>query len=238
MRRQYNDRQNESGNVLFLILIAVALFAALSYAVTQSTRSGGGGTDGETSLVNSAQLTQYPAGVRTSLVRMVINGIDVSELEFNPPSDFSDCTGAPSSHEQCVFHPDGGGATYVKSPPDLMADGSTGQWYFNGHFEILNIGTSSAGNASGNDIIAFLPGIASTLCNRINEELGIGSAVINNGGDWSTEYTEYMDDTYTIPSSETVIGDGSTPDLSGQPFGCFQNNADSEYVYYHVLIER
>ena len=65
----------ESGNVLFLILIAVALFAALSYAVTQSSRTGGGASDGEQNLINSAQVTQYPASVRTAIVRMIIDGV-------------------------------------------------------------------------------------------------------------------------------------------------------------------
>src|ERR1039458_1324840 len=63
-------RIKESGNVLFLILIAVALFAALSYAVTQSSRSGSTESTGEKSLISSSTLTQYPAGVRTDIIRM------------------------------------------------------------------------------------------------------------------------------------------------------------------------
>ena len=69
---QGNVKAGEKGNVLFLILIAVALFAALSYAVTQSTRSGGGSADRERSILSSASLTQGPTALRTSLIRMVL----------------------------------------------------------------------------------------------------------------------------------------------------------------------
>ena len=68
-----SQRKSESGNVLFLILIAVALFAALSYAVTQSSRSGSSDASSEKSLVSSSVLTEYPAGVRTAIMRMIVS---------------------------------------------------------------------------------------------------------------------------------------------------------------------
>lgn len=229
---------NESGNVLFLILIAVALFAALSYAVTQSTRSGGDGATSETSLINSAQVTQYPATVRTAIIRLIIKGNDYQEFEFNPPSLYSDCTAAFAN---CVFHPSGGGATYVEAPANIMATGSNGTWHYNMNFEVVNIGTSVAGDDQGNEVIAFLPGLTRNLCDRINEELGI-TGDTTAGSDLSTEYEEDMHHDYSLPGTETVLGGAatSTEGLAGQPFGCFQNDASNsgEYVYYHVLFEQ
>lgn len=231
------NKSEERGNVLFLILIAVALFAALSYAVTQSTRGGGEGANSETNLVNSAQITQYPATVRTSIIRMAIRGVDFEDFEFNPPADFDDCT----RDEACAFHPDGGGATYVTAPAAVMADGDPGTWHFNINFEIANIGISEATNIDGNEVIAFLPGISRGLCERINDELGI-TGDTGAGSDLSAIYELDMDDSYSLPATETILGVAgtSTVGLLGQPFGCFQNNAgsDGEYVYYHVLLER
>lgn len=241
-RTENKSRQNEAGNVLFLILIAVALFAALSYAVTQSTRSGGGGADGETTLVNSAQLTQYPASVRTSIVRMVIGGADVNTLEFNPPADFGNCTtGAPGVFPRCVFHPTGGGATYAKAPGDLMAQGTPGTWIFNAENEINLIGTTVGGDApdaTTADIIAFLPGVSDGLCSRVNEELGISGSVIETGINFTSASNMISTGSGTsilATASNGTIGDDVTA-LDAQPFGCFTQGTDN--VYYHVLIER
>lgn len=244
--KDIKNSEHEKGNVLFLILIAVALFAALSYAVTQSTRTGGGSSDGETALISSAQMTQYPASIRTSVVRMILGGVDVGELEFNQPSNFSNCN---SALDYCVFHPSGGGATYAYAPGDMMASagGNTaGEWVFNGENQIDLLGTTNGGGPNGStaDIIAFLPGITQTLCSRINEELGLPQTPPSETGiDVSTQMIN-TDGTTSIGVDSTggsggTIGDAAgSHTFDGQPFGCFEVGATNVYVYYHVLVER
>lgn len=231
-----NERSSERGNVLFLILIAVALFAALSYAVTQSTRSGAGSSDNETGLINSAQLTQYPAGVRTAVVRMIIGGVDTANLSFNVPSDFSNLTNT----DWGVFFPSGGGATYAPAPGEVMANGGQGPWVFNSENEINLVGTTVGGNnpdTNSADIIAFLPGIAQSVCARINDELGITGTPVESSIDVATAMIDDGTGPSGIGGGGGTIGDDVT-ELDGQPFGCFRNGAAGPFVYYHVLVER
>tara|TARA_B100000780_G_scaffold279030_1_gene255066 strand:- start:1147 stop:1884 length:738 start_codon:yes stop_codon:yes gene_type:complete len=237
-------RRGERGNVLFLILIAVALFAALSYAVTSSSRSGGGDANDESALVRSAQITQYPSSVRTSMIRMMVsNSIDPTDMIFAGPSDFSTaCDDVNVERPNCVFHPLGGAATLTNIPADLMVGTVAGEWVFSANYEIVDIGTSdTAASDAGNDIIAFLPGITNGLCARINEELGISGNTTDAGTDWDlTDTSEYMDDAAywaTVSTETDIIGDGATAGLAGQAFGCLTDSA-GENIYYHALLER
>ncbi|MCC6598604.1 MAG: hypothetical protein IT559_07435 [Alphaproteobacteria bacterium] len=252
---QNRGRERESGNVLFLILIAVALFAALSYAVTQSSRSGGGDANSEKSLVNSAQITQYPASVRTSLVRMMVsNGTSADIMNFDPPTDFATtCTASPAP---CVFHPSGGGATYVTAPAEVMASAAQGTWYFSSTYQVQDIGTTVASNA-GNEIIAFLVGVSPSVCKKLNTQLGIGATDdtdANGVGDAGIAVANIPTSAMGQISGNLGI-DGYVaaqvidgPDFAGQPFGCVDfddatndtnsSTADGALVYYHVLIER
>lgn len=237
-----NFRKGERGNVLFLILIAVALFAALSYAVTTSSRSGGGDANDETNLVNSASLTQYPSAVRTSIIRMLVSkGVDSSELAFNKPP----YTNLDTANLQTgVFHPSGGGSVYAPASADVMADNAPGDWFFNGNLELENIGTAGAG---GGDIIAYLPGVRRSVCEKINEELGIVAPPTINADLSASIEVDMVDSDGDITTAPTnfpatpvdVIEVATTNTLAGVPFGCFINpSTPAQYVYFHVIVER
>ena len=235
-------RSRERGNVLFLILIAVALFAALSYAVTSSSRSGGGDANDENALVNSASLTQYPAAVRTAIVRQLVSkGVSAEELAFNKPP-YDDLDTATTAVPAAVFHPQGGGSVYSPSSADVMADGEPGDWYFNANFRLEQIGLDA-----NNDIIAFLPEIKKSICEKINSELGIGAPLTVNANLMTDIKADMVDDDSDIATAPdnyaatggTLITDGATPNgLAGFPYGCFINGTGGEYVYFHVLVEQ
>ncbi len=238
-------RKQQNGNVLFLILIAVALFAALSYAVTQSSRSGGD-ANREQSLLNSAQITQYPTSIKTAALRMMIDGMSVDKIFYTPPANFG------TSSDQYIFHPTGGGAVYQEVPSNLMAVAKPGLWIVNAEMFIPEIGTANA------DMIAYLPGISLDLCRKINNELGLFPSATPPGtptafaADQKAVYSKSMSDYDTRGTTgagagtitvDNLINDASPvtfhANYAGKSFGCFQNGGGSgEYVYYHVIVER
>ena len=234
-----NTHQRERGNVLFLILIAVALFAALSYAVTQSTRSGAGSTERETSLLNSASLTQYPTALRTAVVRMILNGADIDDIGFDAPSGFGS-----QSAQFLVFHPDGGGAVYQQASPDAMSSNAAANWAYNGNFEIPEVGQAGAG---GNELTAFLVGVTQPICKKVNEELGNvvsgtptypGIPDFNATTDADLTDSHIVAETFPVNDRQDIVGTGNA--FTGKPSGCFWDSTVSggSFVFYAVILER
>jgi hypothetical protein len=249
-----SSKQSERGNVLFLILIAVALFAALSYVVTQSTRSGGGTTEREQSILNSAQMTQYPTALRTAIIRMILGGTRIENVLFNAPDAFSTI-----SVNRLVFHPNGGGAVFQTAPADLMAGTANqqGSWNFNAEYHVVGLGVDTV---NGNDLIAFLPGVSAAVCRQANEQLGItpvGSACgasINAAAQVAPTFAAGANltnnqtiasaaATYTFPTAAgtaiTATGPANcTTAFVRQASGCFWDTTSAQYVFYSVLLER
>ncbi|MDY0029343.1 MAG: hypothetical protein RBR86_05295 [Pseudobdellovibrionaceae bacterium] len=218
---------SQSGNVLFLILIAVALFAALSFAVSNTMR--GNQTSGitqEKEKINTAYLHQFPSILNQTIMRMRMSeGVLPEELSFAFPGNTDYGTfGSESEHE--VFHPQGGGLPY-QAPPDSINDGS--DWIFNGDLEIENVGTTG-GTSSNTELLAILIGIPESLCRYINYDL---TSIMQTPPSVtvSGETNKY---TGTFGYAGTI----SNPTIAGHDTYCYYSTNLGKYVFFKALIER
>lgn len=198
----------QRGNALFLILIAVALFAALSYAVTQTGR-GGGSIERETRLIETAQMLQAHAAVKTAVDRMVIVTTAPDALELNNGADPEvPCT----SGSDCVFALDGGGAEPLKASnwDNILSDPEIYYYQIDDGYSIAGLGSAAA------DAFIMTVGISETVCTEINTRLGVAVPIEQEDTD------------------NTVLGDGTA--YAGEWSFCMQRaSAGTPYAYIQAL---
>lgn len=94
-----------SGNVLFIALIATGIFAALSYAVTNSQRNTGNTVSSEKEMLSQAVLDSYMASINVGMMRLKFQGC--SSIDYTTPSGWG-----AENHNCHLFHPDGGQVIY------------------------------------------------------------------------------------------------------------------------------
>jgi len=177
-------RCGESGNVLFLILIAVALFAALSYVVTSTSRSGGGNVEGEKNAIAAGQLTRYPIVVRTAILRMKAGGTGDTSVSFDSNTwghtDYRHTP--PQTNPNQVFHPAGGGVPFERAPAEWLdsnfsAQTQYGAWLFTGSICVPGLAQGDSATCSGApetyELMSIIPFINRSLCVELNRKLGV-----------------------------------------------------------------
>ena len=225
-------RDGERGNALFLILIAVALFAALSYAITQSGR-GGGNVGQQTALITAGQLTEEPADVRAAVARMILSGVGpYTPLTF---------VGTPQAQDVFDQTGLGGGATNVP-PPAGACNSACGAWVYlpptsatNGNY-VFGVGTTAP------EALAYLANISQQVCIAINKGLslpGITAGALTTDHQKTTTFTGVLG-AYNAVGSATTIESIVPANLSGQDFACWNNHFGgdtSTYAYFASLLD-
>jgi hypothetical protein len=210
-------RPKERGNALFLILIAIILFAALAYAVTRSTT----GNNNAVSEKNETLYAQY-AGIMnlaaTEVTRLMLRGCVLSD--FVGSSNMV----APSN-TACAFYANHGGPfPYTRS----FVDPATQPILLFSKTAVPDIGTSAE------DVVGNIPLWGGegqrSLCDLINLKNGI------------TYVPDMNNDSFYENGSANDMGLTSGASLSapfaGKSQGCFWDGANGYYFMYQVLIER
>lgn len=244
------EAAKEAGNVLFMILIAVALFAALAYAVTQSTRSGGGDASKETTVLQASQIMQYSAEVQTAIMRMKLsNGCTDGQISFENSFDSRYInSNAPTNYTCHVFRPEGGNISYQLPPKDIYYDTNTADYRFvtGNNLHISGVGLPNNGDLwlvimgtinSGNSTVVTKGKALQNVCIQINAKLGIPVTT----GSW-TNFPQIVSDS---PFAVRFVGtytDNTSMTVSGLPYSAQEfcvEGATPGYIYYaRVLIPR
>jgi hypothetical protein len=228
MRHQNNT---QSGNILFLILIAVVLFAALSFALSNSTR-GGEKSGNEKNTIGASEMTQYASAVENAVMMLKVSkACEPESISFEPPpfdgndDDYVNPS-SPADFSCHVFHPDGGRIS-VLQPPKGVNDGRP--WAYIDR-TIMKIGADQTScGAACNDLVIVLGGLNEATCKTINKKI-TGSDEIPVqlvGGNY--EKSAFKGE---FETSDT-IGTGA----AGLPSLCIQDDF-GVYYFYHVLVPR
>ncbi len=251
---QHSTITSESGNALFLILIAVALFAILSYAITQSS-SGGGTVNKEQAMLSASQILQYASNIKTAVQRLrLINGCDDTEINFNNSkiSGYNN-PNAPADGSCDIFDKTGAGITYQLPKPSWLDDiglshSLYGYYHFTGStciFHMPNDPTSCWSDGIDNEeLLLSLSFISKDTCLAINEKFDISSVDGEPPEDrgCGVIYTRFTG-SY---SGNTSINASNVPAINaftGKYAGCYKATSECSgtpngYHFYYVLLAR
>ena len=219
---------HEQGNALFLILIAVALFAALSYAVTSSGR-GGASTSKEQATLAAAQLLQIGATMKTAVLRQTITGTDATSLYFSTGAGGKvSVTGTVfdlcASGANCFWAPDGPGIPVPSFPPNITDEVSGGPapyWIFFSYADARAIKGAGQDNVAEPYMMYY--NLKKDICTEINRQMGLGAAIPT---------VTVSSPASPQPAGTTLRDAGFTP---SSPIGCYYS--PSYYYFYYALAE-
>lgn len=193
MYRSSRAGRSQRGNILFLILLAVVLFAALSYAVTQSMRGGGkdGGSENATLIVS--QIYQYAALLDATVDRlMLVNGCSESQISFEN-LDYPVTTAnprAPSDKSCHMFEPEGGNLKPFPIQPDWLLNPADygGNTFIHLHGHASFHGTRNIENTPtiASEMVWVIPFLNQSVCDEINNREGLTGNT--SWGYWINEY--------------------------------------------------
>jgi hypothetical protein len=183
----------EHGNILFLILIAVALFAALSYAITGTSRSNSSALSEEQTEIAVSRILNYVGQAQNAVNRLLlINKCGESEISFENP-DYPAPTAnprAPSDNSCHIHHPAGGGLPYLEIDKDWLLDisqyPSNSFAHLHGHYGYFGTRNIENSGTIASEMVIVIPFLKDEICTELNRKHGLSGSI--SIGYWMSHY--------------------------------------------------
>jgi hypothetical protein len=212
---------------MFVVLIAVALFAALSYAMMRGTQGSQNMLTSEEANIIASEIVQYGDSLRPIIDKMLLlNGV----LDTDSPAGSGILFDAPGSGvsplTRELFDPTGGNAPYTPPPPQACL--STCAYTFTGQILVTGVGSGT-----NYDLSMILASVPLQVCQMINVVLGLGTPASTPPTDAALATIPFNGTNYGT-SGITLAGAG----ITGNHAFCYQEASGGPYIYVNVIRSR
>lgn len=215
----------ERGNVLFMILMAVALIAMLTRVVSKGSEQQADTLDREKNNDEISRLINYTSILGMALNQMVINGQEPTTLYSTLSAlKIGDAGYDTAPHDTKIFHPMGGGVSY-SSASSMSASAIATGYKINKGSIITGVGET---DAVVGDVVFVAKISALEHCQTLNTLL-TGAATV------PVLATATFDALFTAGTTVTVDGTNCADCVNNAKF-CVTNTGGTEWGYYAALL--
>lgn len=239
-------RHQESGGVLLWIFVAIAAFAALSFAIARGQQSSGVQIlSDQQATILATEVLNFSKRVENAVQRLLMQGCSENEISFGntvflngdgeilQPMDHN--PNAPDNFRCHIFHPKGGGIKPLiisKSAhdPNIHPEQTN---RMPGHAHLSQGLISGVGRESEYELLLSINHLHMDVCRRINDLAGVenpdGNPVNTSSG------TSGWNGSFRNTVSSNHLFDGI---LTGKTSFCFHGGNSTSYNFRHVLLPR
>ena len=224
--RTYSTSRSR-GNILFMLLIAIVLISALTFAITKSNQGSSNLSREKTSLA-ADQVAGFGMDLRRAVDTMQRNGLSETAIKFSHASltGYGTPDTTPSAE---VFNIAGGGVGYLDVPAGIN-DGS--QWEFYGFTRAPQVGDDATP-----DLMLVLPNVKPEFCAAFNKKAGYADGVAAPTDSAACLHNTANRFAGTFASGGSINPMDSASFRTPAQFACVAC-AGPVYHAYYVLIER
>ena len=227
------NKHTQRGAVFIYILMAVALFAALTYAVSRGNRGGTSTLTDQQAKLAAQEIIDYGNTVANAVQKLRLRGCTDTEISFenNTYAGYINA-GAPTDKSCHVFDVNGGNIQYAKSPEPYFFP-SNPIWRRSYGFmrgtEWQGYGTT-CGAAECSDLVMILSPLDENLCLQLNKLVGITGSVPEESIIGGTNFTG----TYDFQEN---FGDEALSAV-GKQGACVKATNTGLYSFLQILLAR
>lgn len=225
----------QKGNAVVYILIAIALFGALSYTFIRGSRTGSTEINSQRLKILASEMINAGKHLQTTVSRMRRKGCSENQFNFYynglGHTSYSNVQ-SPADFSCHIYHPAGGNMIPFQTTAGMQTFVAWQSGFgYSGDYRIDNVGTINS------DLIAAIPDISLAMCNEINRQLGVTSMPSRGGNPSPSRFSGgYPNLTNLLPGGNAMAC-GSIAQMGGAAYRSATPTVTT-YVFYTVLIER